>query len=329
MARANSLYALSDRPPRSKREMYMNSIARILAATDLSDNSMAALHTSVLLAELYQAELHVVTVIPARQGNTEDLLGKARKTIEVRAADELAKLCARLKKSPVNVQTRVVTGEVVPTVLQLAHDLKIDLTVAGTRGMGSKDLGSIGGVAERLAHAAATDVLLVRPDHSDLFNHICVAVDFSELSVMALKRAAEIARLMKVKELKLLHVLHLPDEYWLTGLSEKESLAKLSGFARQHMQEAVAGAGLKSLKTVECYEEGKPAETLARMAVANKADLLVMGSHGGTAASSAVVGSVAAKTIRAIPASLWIETDPKFKLGFLRALGKLMGLVSD
>lgn len=306
----------------------MNPVSRILVATDLSENAVAALHAAVELAELSEAELWIVHVVPGADPGQAKALGEIQKKIEARAYDELRKAASKFKKSPVKCQTLVESGDVVARIQELAASLKIDVVVAGTRGHGSDDLRSIGGVAERLAQSASTDVLLVRPDHSE-FARICVAVDFSELSVMAMERAGALARLFGAKKLGLLHVLHLPDEYWLTGLSEKDSLRKLREFAHEHMGECKGKAKLGDLKLEEVYEEGSPGAALAKMVKARKADLLVMGSHGRTTVSSAVVGSVAAKTIRSVPASLWIETDPKFKLSFLRALGKIMGLVTD
>jgi nucleotide-binding universal stress UspA family protein len=92
------------------------------------------------------------------------------------------------------------------------------------------------------------------------------------------------------------------------------------------MAELESKCNLEGLKCKEAYSEGSPAEELAKLTRSEGADLLVIGSHGSTSAASAVIGSVAAKTVRAVPCSIWIETDPSFKRGFLKALAAIMGL---
>ncbi len=304
----------------------MNAIRNVLAATDLSDNALPALKAAVTLAELYGAELWVVHVVPPVDVAHEQLLGETRDHIGARALKALKDVCAELKKPPVTLNVVLEQGDPVTKIHEACKRLNIDVLVAGTRGHGGSDKKSMGRVAERLAHTAATDVLLVRPDYKKGFRNICVALDFSAPSAMALERAAELARTCETGKLTLLHVLHIPDDYWHSGISEKETIKRLRGFAKEHMAEIKSSCNLDGLKVKEAYNEGNPSEELAKLTKGEGADLLVIGSHGSTAAASAVIGSVAAKTVSAVPCSIWIETDPCFKRTFLKALGALMGL---
>lgn len=304
----------------------MNPIRNVLAATDLSDNALPALKAAAQLAELCNAELWVVHVVPPVDTAHEALLGEARDKIEARAKAALSEVCRALKKPPVPSNVILEQGDPATKIHEACKRLSIDVLVAGTRGHGGSDKKTMGRVAERLAHTAVCDVLLVRPDFKKGFSKICVAVDFSGPSLMALERAAELARTYKTAKLTLCHVVHIPDDYWHSGISEKETIRRMRGFAKEHMAELQAKCDLEGLKCKEAYNEGSPATELAKLTKGEGADLLVIGSHGSTAAASAVIGSVAAKTVSAVPCSIWIETDPSFKRTFLTALGALMGL---
>ena len=304
----------------------MNAIRNVLAATDLSDNALPALKAAAQLAELFDAELWVVHVVPPVDVAHERLLGETRDKIEARAKAALNEVCRELKKPPVASNVILEQGDPVTKIHEACKRLSIDVLVAGTRGHGGSDKKTMGRVAERLAHTAVCDVLLVRPDFKKGFSKICVAVDFSAPSLMALERAAELARVYQSNKLTLCHVVHIPDDYWHSGISEKETIRRMRGFAKEHMAELQAKCNLEGLKCKEAYNEGSPATELAKLTKGEGADLLVIGSHGSTAAASAVIGSVAAKTVSAVPCSIWIETDPAFKRTFLKALAAIMGL---
>lgn len=304
----------------------MNAIRNVLAATDLSDNALPALKAAAQLAELFNAELWVVHVVPPVDVAHERILGATRDAIEERAKAALSEVCRELKRPPVPANVILEQGDPVTKIQEACRRLNIDTLVAGTRGHGGDDKKSMGRVAERLAHTAASDVLLVRPDFKKTFKKICVAVDFSDPSLMALERAAELARAYGAGALTLCHVISIPDDYWHSGMSEKETVKRMRGFAKEHIAELEAKVKLDGLKISEAFAVGKPADELAGLTRGEGADLLVMGSHGRTLTASAMIGSVAAKTVRQVPCSIWIETDPSFKRGFLKALAAIMGL---
>lgn len=304
----------------------MNTIRNVLAATDLSENALPALKAAAQLAELFNAELWVVHVVPPMDVAHERLLRATRDAIEERALAALHEVCRELKKPPVPANVILEQGDPVTKIHEACKRLNIDTLVAGTRGHGGSDKKSMGRVAERLAHTAVSDVLLVRPDYKRGFKDICVAVDFSAPSVMALERALELARAYDTGSLTLCHVVSIPDDYWHSGISEKETVKRMRGFAKEHMSELKAKHDFEGLRVKEAYAVGKPADELAGLTRDEGADLLVIGSHGNTLAANAMIGSVAAKTVRAVPCSIWIETDPSFKRGFLKALAAIMGL---
>jgi nucleotide-binding universal stress UspA family protein len=303
----------------------MNTVQHILCASDLSDNAGAALRTAVNLAALYNARLTLIHVF-----RNDPALG-------LQAADAQAKVKGRLETlltqalagRAIDASILVREGDAVGGVLETVSKSKVDLVVAGTHGHTGFRTGVIGNVAENIVLKGISDTLLVRPDHAETFKSIALAVDFSSLCREAFNRAIELVNLSGLKKLALVHVYKLPDEYWLTGLSAEESMRRLKGFAELHMKEFLDTVDAKGVTFDVVIQEGGPQSTLAGVVRARNTDLLVMGSHGRTGAGSALLGSIAAKTMRECPASMWIETEPQFRIGLLRALSRLMGIEED
>lgn len=132
-------------------------------------------------------------------------------------------------------------------------------------------------------------------------NHkkICCAVDFSRPSALALAEATELARLLRA-ELVIVHVhprapLVATD---LLGPAEgklEEEARYVEGELARCRTSAEAGT-TTAVRTVTLV--GDPAEELVRFAKAEAVDLVVLGTHGRTGVSRAVLGSVAEKVVR-------------------------------
>ncbi|HYG67919.1 MAG TPA: universal stress protein [Anaeromyxobacteraceae bacterium] len=132
-------------------------------------------------------------------------------------------------------------------------------------------------------------------------NHdrICCAVDFSRPSALALAEATELARRL-MAELVIVHVhpraprvaadLLGPAQ----GSLEEEARYVEAELARCRTS-AEAGT-TTAVKTVTLV--GDPADELVRYAKEEGVDLLVLGTHGRTGVSRAVLGSVAEKVVR-------------------------------
>lgn len=109
---------------------------------------------------------------------------------------------------------------------------------------------------------------------------IVFATDFSSCSAAAAIVAAEYAAALNAR----LHILHvtLPG----VGKKQRDSLKDLEG--------AVA----TSVPVVTAVESGSPAAQIVRYAEQCRADLIVLGTHGRTGVSRAILGSVAERVVR-------------------------------
>jgi nucleotide-binding universal stress UspA family protein len=126
-------------------------------------------------------------------------------------------------------------------------------------------------------------------------------LDFSQPSNKALQNAIELASYFQT-ELILLHVVSfappgIPADpaYAFSGLEEYQKAAKES--AEKQLLEAAQQIP-PGLKTRMAVENGDAAEEIVRFAANEKADLIVISTHGLTGWRHLVFGSVAEKVIR-------------------------------
>ncbi len=132
---------------------------------------------------------------------------------------------------------------------------------------------------------------------------ILVAVDFSECSRYALKRADELAKALDAK-LELLHVWQAPvfvsPEAMVGATPRGQTLAQLvQQQAEKSMASFVkeaedAGIRVESARVVD----GDPAHTIVSEAERGQHDLIAIGTHGRTGFSHLLLGSVAEKVVR-------------------------------
>ena len=136
------------------------------------------------------------------------------------------------------------------------------------------------------------------------FRRILHPTDFSRASGAAFARAVALARDSRA-ELLLVHVMtpyvpvagegYMPPRLWeemeaSTRAYATKKLDALSATARK------AGARVKTLLL-----EGVPAESIARSAKSQRADLVVIGTHGRTGLARFFVGSVAERVVSMAP----------------------------
>lgn len=154
------------------------------------------------------------------------------------------------------------------------------------------------------------------------FTHLLVPTDFSEPAAQALRYALEEATLHHAR-VTLLHVLPAhtgTDVYFVTGAPVPQAgfdpalerrLGAATGTQPQVVLDDHFEAALTQLRDLmpasfqghwdADVAAGPPAETIVRLAHERGVDLIVMGTHGRTGLSHALLGSVAEKVVRLAP----------------------------
>jgi nucleotide-binding universal stress UspA family protein len=132
------------------------------------------------------------------------------------------------------------------------------------------------------------------------WKRILCPIDFSDASRAALEAAAEVAKRYGAK-VALFHAYPVPGYTFPDGsfVASSKMLDELSEQAQRHLEEwkAIAeGLGIAQVEIATAI--GEPAHEILAFAKAQKADLLVLGTHGRTGIQHALMGSVAERVVR-------------------------------
>ena len=132
---------------------------------------------------------------------------------------------------------------------------------------------------------------------------ILVPVDFSDPNEAAVAAACDFARTFG-SEIVLMHA-YVIESYFLpeaATLYDPEAGARLLEACQRMLdvqRDSITARGVQHVSTR--LKDGIPATEIVAMARIERADLIVMGTHGRTGLSHAIIGSVAEKVVRTAP----------------------------
>jgi nucleotide-binding universal stress UspA family protein len=183
--------------------------------------------------------------------------------------------------------TVLAEGPPVSVLQALAAEHQAYLLVTGTAAHGALDRILIGSVSSELAHSAGCPVVVV-PDDAALAGTgpVVAAYDGSPDSLRAARHGAALAVRLG-RELVLVHVA-APDA------DDARADAQLS----RELNDALAVIRPAPLNASIAIANGDPAERLSELAHERGAALLVLGTRGRGAVTSALLGSVSAAVVR-------------------------------
>lgn len=142
------------------------------------------------------------------------------------------------------------------------------------------------------------------------FRRVLVTTDFSDTSLEAFPAAAEIASHFDA-ELLMVHVLPVDTptpwdippyaDFGLASLPLPEYEAQVRQEVERRLAQVAAKHAPAGTKVRTIVGRGDAASEVGRIAVADKADLIVLATHGWTGWRHLVFGSVAEKILREAP----------------------------
>ncbi len=138
-----------------------------------------------------------------------------------------------------------------------------------------------------------------------MFGRILVATDFSPASAPAVAEAVELARESRA-ELLLVHVYEPPGTGAFGGYIPSASLydeieEALRTGAQRSLEPLAEDARRQGVKATARVLRGVPDFAITQAAAADRADLIVLGTHGRSGLSRFLLGSVAQKVIASAP----------------------------
>jgi nucleotide-binding universal stress UspA family protein len=206
-----------------------------------------------------------------------------------------------------------------------------DLVVLGTHGRTGLEHILLGSTAERVVKGSPCPVLTVRLAREQgqpsiggaataaapAIRRIVVPVDFSDCSLEAWEYAVQVAKRLEAT-LTLLHVLE-PVSY---GLDFTLSHAREEHKMRERLEaRLVEMAGLlkgQGLTGRHLLRGGTPTDSILGCVASERADLIVMGTHGRRGISHFASGSVAEAVLRRAGCPVITVKSPKFSPGHRR-----------
>lgn len=157
-------------------------LKRVLVAFDFSDHSEQALKLGLLIAQEYQAELHLLHVLPPFTLNEQEIswypLGsegvyhKAARKLQKAVPDEAHLWC--------KIKNVVCEGQPYREIIHYAEENEIDLLCIGAQGAGFGILALFGSNVDRVLRQAPCPVLVARP-----LKYIRKTPDLNERRVIA------------------------------------------------------------------------------------------------------------------------------------------------
>jgi nucleotide-binding universal stress UspA family protein len=136
---------------------------KILHANDGSEHAFHALTLALAIAKQNDSVLHMVSVeeidyMPEFVEEVREETGTAAR----RFHGVLNRARAMAEESQVKLETHVVAGHPVRSIVMLAADLKVELLVIGARGHSALYERLVGSRADRIMHLAQCPVLIVK-----------------------------------------------------------------------------------------------------------------------------------------------------------------------
>lgn len=138
-----------------------------------------------------------------------------------------------------------------------------------------------------------------------MFERILLAVDGSDHALHAARKAAELARTMNSRELRVIVA------YDTIPIYLGEPNMQIAYVNRKDEAEEILGSAVKEIGSVPCsvitdVMEGDAAEAIIETARQNTSDLIVMGSRGLGRLAGLLVGSTSQKVVAHAPCPVLI-----------------------
>ena len=277
----------------------MKPIQTILVATDFSTPARHAVERAFRLAAPAGSELHILHGLELDTlDSLREMLGVNLDTVKagmVDCAREQLKQTIEGPANPTGVTARahVVIGNPINMIAAEAVALNTDLVVLGARGESILRHAMLGSTAARLLRRSGRyPVLVVKQPPRRAYRSVLVAVDFSPVSVEAIRSTKQLA---PKADLFLLHALELPYEGKLrfAGVDSDvihRHIRTEQEQRRNQLHRLADAAGLQPEEYVATVVHGAPSQQI--VAQERGCDLIVLGKHGTHFTEELLLGSV-------------------------------------
>lgn len=298
----------------------MKPLPRILVATDLSAPARHAVERAFHLAAGTGSELYMLHAMELDAlDSLREVLGKDLWAVKAALnSDARSRLEQMTGDAAINrgvaARTRVAEGNPLATIAAEADALDADLVVLGARGESFLRHALLGSTAARLLRKSwQRPVLVVKQAPHEAYRCVLVAVDFSPVSLQAIRLARHWS---PNADLVLLHAFELPYEGKLTlaGIDEqviRRLVMTESELRRTRLRDLAVAAGLAPIDYSGRVIHGDPAQQIVAMEQEYDCDLIVVGKHGEHIAEELLLGSVTKHVLAESQCDVLVICDPR------------------
>lgn len=278
----------------------MKKIQHIVAATDFSSPANAAVNRAALLAQVLEAELHIIHVV-----HPLDLYAGAelsydfqmhyqetqQQTIKTKLEHMRRELSAQFK---IKIETSNRLGRAHTEIANYAVSCNAGLIVAGAQGENSLLAKLLGSTAMRLLKTAKCPILIVKETNQQFqrYQQIVAAIDLLPGSMEVPAAANSIAPEANI-ELLLIFDSNQEAHLYKAGIDETlliEYRAKALAHAEQKLDGILSSS--QNPRMTRHIMRGYPPEAISDRAKAVQADLIVLGKHNTRNIEEWLLGSV-------------------------------------
>jgi nucleotide-binding universal stress UspA family protein len=132
-------------------------IPRLVVAYDFSEPARRAFELAVFMGRQLKAEVHVVTVLDARESDAS----AANKELEDLRQLLDRRTCGTVKTDDISVRCHALNGHPAEAIVGLARELDAPLILCGTTGKGAVARTLLGSVSHELVHKSGAIVMSV------------------------------------------------------------------------------------------------------------------------------------------------------------------------
>ena len=289
---------------------------RVLLATDFSPHAedAAKIVSSLPLPSGSTIRMvHVIEPFPEVTAFAPAAIVELTAAAEQQVRGELEASATKLRAPGRTVETAVVIGRTADVIVEEAERSKSDLIVMGSRGRRAIKSALLGSVSAEVVDRAPCPVLVAR---GRTLQRVILAEDGSATAAAGARLLATVPALSDL-EVRVVSVVDAPFPSTLATSDSAmgtysaiqayyDSLPDLrdaTGKIARERAEALTAAGIKATAEVR---EGDAAAQLIAAAVADRADCIVLGSHGRTGVARIFLGSVARAVLFNAPCSVLI-----------------------
>lgn len=260
---------------------------RILIPTDGSRSAEVAARHGMLIAGVFEASVHVISVVDERE--------RGERLAEEQAQDAVSTLEELFEQEPDRSCRSVIEhGRPYETILSYASENDIDFIVMGTHGRHGLSRVLLGSVTERVIRLSNDPVLAVPPHtivrEREGYDRILIPTDGSPDAGAAIEHGLSIAERMGAT-VRILCV-----------IEGERGLPPIGNPLRDEAVEVVEAvaeqASDRDVPLTTHVQPGKPHEVINNFVSAHGMDLIAMGTHGRSGIRRHLLGSVTERVLR-------------------------------